>query len=447
MSTPIAQNNKLQGPAMYAPPHVRERAIRDDRPEIAETTAQRETAWSEAAPPERGQPQTLENEAGRNAADGADPLDWLDDAIRAVIELEHAFGGAAPPDRAVTESQSPSIAPAQQESDELPPAAGAARRTERGEDQHVRPRRPRPEPEIVPAPPPAVPQGRFQQVARFTLMVGFAAIVAYGLTMLSTSRQGALWLKGGKQRIAANVSRPKEVPAPSPPRPQLVVENQQAFANDPVSLAVNVEHAVDHESLLFDGLVQGTTLSAGQSTSPVSWQLPSDKLQGLYLYAPKNFVGVMNTTIDLLGSDRRLLDSRGMQLKWVTKQPPPASAPAMEIASAEPTAGDRIGIAKSVMPAAASSDPGEAAMLMQKGRDSLDAGDISGARVAFRRLADAGMPNAALALAMTYDPDYLAAHNFVGMRGDRATARTLYQRAQELGSAEAGRILARMVAN
>ena len=86
-------------------------------------------------------------------------------------------------------------------------------------------------------------------------------------------------------------------------------------------------------------------------------------------------------------------------------------------------------------------------MLMQRGRDFLATGDISAARVAFRRLADAGMPDAALALADTYDPTYLAAHNFVGVLGDPAMARTLYRRARDLGSKKAGQILARMGAN
>jgi len=64
--------------------------------------------------------------------------------------------------------------------------------------------------------------------------------------------------------------------------------------------------------------------------------------------------------------------------------------------------------------------------------------------VAFRRLADAGNAEAAMALASTYNPDYLAAHHFVGMRGDRATARALYRRAKELGSADADRFLMQM---
>jgi TPR repeat protein len=89
-------------------------------------------------------------------------------------------------------------------------------------------------------------------------------------------------------------------------------------------------------------------------------------------------------------------------------------------------------------------EPSEGAILLQKGRDLLASGDIAAARVAFRRSADAGNPEAAMALASTYNPDYLAAHQFLGMRGDRATARALYQRAKELGAADAERFILQM---
>ena len=230
----------------------------------------------------------------------------------------------------------------------------------------------------------------------------------------------------------------------------MTVEDEQAFANEPVSLAVNVEPATDNELLLFNGLAQGTTLSAGTSISPSSWQVPPDKLSGLYLYAPKDFVGVMNTTVNLLGPDKTLLDSRDMRLKWISRPPQQASQPTVasagNVASArnEVPTGVRGSAAPPDAPAVKSIDPGEAALLMQRGHDSLSTGDISAARVAFRRLADAGVPDAALALANTYDPAYLAAHNVVGVVGDRALARTLYQRAKKLGSTEASRILADM---
>ena len=79
-------------------------------------------------------------------------------------------------------------------------------------------------------------------------------------------------------------------------------------------------------------------------------------------------------------------------------------------------------------------EPHEAAALMERGRDLLRNGDIAFAQLAFRRLAEAGQADAALALATTYDPRYLAEHNLVGIIGDEAKARAWYQRARELGS-------------
>ena len=67
--------------------------------------------------------------------------------------------------------------------------------------------------------------------------------------------------------------------------------------------------------------------------------------------------------------------------------------------------------------------------------------DIAFAQLAFQRLAEAGKVDAALALDTTYDPRSLAEHKFVGIIGDEAKARAWYQRAKELGSMEADRIL------
>jgi TPR repeat protein len=66
--------------------------------------------------------------------------------------------------------------------------------------------------------------------------------------------------------------------------------------------------------------------------------------------------------------------------------------------------------------------------------------DIAFAQLAFQRLAEAGKVDAALALDTTY-PRSLAEHKFVGIIGDEAKARAWYQRAKELGSMEADRIL------
>jgi len=85
----------------------------------------------------------------------------------------------------------------------------------------------------------------------------------------------------------------------------------------------------------------------------------------------------------------------------------------------------------------------ENAALMEKAWDLVNSGDVAAARLLFQRMADAGIADAALALAATYDPRQLAQYKLIGVMGDETKAHDWYQRANELGSIEASRILAR----
>jgi hypothetical protein len=160
--------------------------------------------------------------------------------------------------------------------------------------------------------------------------------------------------------------------------------------------------------------------------------------------------------IDLLSPSKQLIDSHPMQLEWMVKANAPQSPRNSEIDSATANAvpkmpidsGSVSRVAKpqidtGTVSAAAirSMDRQEAAALMERGRDLLKNGDVALAQLAFRRLADAGNADAALALAATYDPRYLAGQKLIGIVGDEAKARAWYQRASELGSTEADRIL------
>jgi hypothetical protein len=55
------------------------------------------------------------------------------------------------------------------------------------------------------------------------------------------------------------------------------------------------------------GLALGTRLSAGVPVSEASWQLAPRDLNDVYVYAPKDFIGIMNTAIDLLSANQRLI--------------------------------------------------------------------------------------------------------------------------------------------
>ncbi|HJZ16725.1 MAG TPA: hypothetical protein VJ251_14875 [Stellaceae bacterium] len=275
------------------------------------------------------------------------------------------------------------------------------------------------DPEIVP-PPPAGARPHIVAPMLIVLLVGCAAVI--GLTMISALQPDAHRPK----RTSESIPRPTLSKAGSEPR--LVVDVQKAFANEPLSLGVSVDSAAADESLMLAGLALGTRLSAGVPVSEASWQLAPRDLNGVYVYAPKDFVGIMNTAIELLSANQRLIESRAARLEWIAKSDSP------------PTKRIEPGVLNA--PAVQPMSP-ENAVLIEKGQVLMRSGDIASARLLFQRLANAGIADAALALAATYDPRYLAQHSLIGVAGDETKARSWYQRASELGSVEAGRILAR----
>jgi TPR repeat protein len=92
-------------------------------------------------------------------------------------------------------------------------------------------------------------------------------------------------------------------------------------------------------------------------------------------------------------------------------------------------------------PPARKLDPDELATLMNRAKILVAAGDISPARLLLERAAEAQEPTAALMLARTYDPDVLRTANVRNIIPDPAMARIWYQRAAQLGSADAQRRL------
>ena len=83
----------------------------------------------------------------------------------------------------------------------------------------------------------------------------------------------------------------------------------------------------------------------------------------------------------------------------------------------------------------------EVAVLLNRGRDLIAAGDIASARLVLTHVAEAGVAEASLVMGGTYDAALLANLRVVGARPDPAKARAWYERAAEQGSWEAKRRL------
>jgi hypothetical protein len=92
-------------------------------------------------------------------------------------------------------------------------------------------------------------------------------------------------------------------------------------------------------------------------------------------------------------------------------------------------------------------DSDEIAMLLKRGKDALSTGDLASARLLFRRAADAGSAEAALALGATFDPLVIRRLGAIGAAPDAAQARQWYQKAVALGSTTASQPLAQLEAS
>src|SRR5712671_1100021 len=124
-----------------------------------------------------------------------------------------------------------------------------------------------------------------------------------------------------------------------------------------------------------------------------------------------------------------------------TAAPPSQGAPAgVSIASVIPAAPPAA--SKPVRPA----DAEAVKLLLTQGEQFVNAGDLVTARLLFRRAVEAGDAEGALALGATYDPGVLAKLGVRGIAADIEQARGWYEKARDLGSAEASRRL-RILAN
>ncbi len=271
------------------------------------------------------------------------------------------------------------------------------------------------------------PESQWSMARRFLSLVGIAAAIAWGIVLLPTLRKPATVTSQTDSRQALNDASPVQLAdaAPTtggPPPAQIgfpTVDQPRVVTLIPISkppeaTAPNAPPSVTLLAAPFAKFVS----AAASATLPSPQPSPDLRAQAAATASP------------------------------VPVTPQPHAQPAL--ASPQPVA--------SVMPSTPPEHPetpirgspasaphsGEITMLLTRGKDFLASGDLSSAQLLFRRAAEAGSAEAALNLASTYDPRYLAEHNVVGVMGDEEKARTWYQRAIDLGSAEASRRLAEL---
>lgn len=206
------------------------------------------------------------------------------------------------------------------------------------------------------------------------------------------------------------------------------------------------------------GLPTSVSLTEGHAIAPGSWAIPLVGLPSLKAIVPAGVSGRSEITIQLIGVDGTTFAETRTALvvgpptmvapqarpavepppKRTVTVTPPAPPPPAVAARPEPRTPPARG------PQLAPEEKERAERMVSQGLRHQEQGNIGAARQFFMRAAEAGLALGAIRLAATFDPVELARLNVQGVRPDRDEARRWYERARELGAAEADERLARL---
>jgi hypothetical protein len=176
---------------------------------------------------------------------------------------------------------------------------------------------------------------------------------------------------------AAETLQPKQdVEALSVTRTVPSTIEAEAGKESPFSITLNSADPPPRSIITIQGLPEGTTLSDGRPYGDGGWTLKPDEVSDLRLRLPKGVSGHTNLRIALVGADGSPIAGAATQLNVAN---PPISRPEEK----ELVAG-----------------------LIAHGQKMIDVGYLAGARGYFKRAAEAGSADAALAHA--HHPDTVA---------------------------------------
>lgn len=232
---------------------------------------------------------------------------------------------------------------------------------------------------------------------------------------------------------------------------------------NPLPIQIAGDELPKNSFIRIRGLPASATLSEGHMIAAGSWAVPLSALPTLKLTAPISESGKSQLTIALVGIDGTIWAEAKSSLAVVSaasipigSQEPndsettvatvgPAGAPPPD----PPAAGGReapdAGAAATPQPPALSAEDRERAIrLLGRGDQMMEEGDVASARLYYERAVDIGLAEAAISLAETYDPGELNRWPVMGLQPNIDLARQWYERALQLGAPEAGDRLRRL---
>ena len=211
--------------------------------------------------------------------------------------------------------------------------------------------------------------------------------------------------------VASLGSVPSAAPAAGKPTPSFRIDDIAAPAGSAdVAFPVSLDGgggSTGNLRIVVTEMPSGVGFNRGAKARDGSWIIRPQDLDGLRLtISPETNTSRVTVT----------LVSDGVQVAQLS--------PTIAI---EPATDFRVSLGKN-------DNEDKARGLFEKGEVRLGNGDVIGARMFFKKAADAGDAQAANAMGATYDPDLFSSLRVQGMRPDVEMARQWYRRAMELGS-------------
>ena len=230
---------------------------------------------------------------------------------------------------------------------------------------------------------------------------------------------------------------------PNSPRARLVILRAlPGSADEAIPLGVSLAGAGGDAALLLSGLPVGSTISAGLPFGAGNWLLSASELSNAAIRPPRGFVGAIDLAAELRLADDTVADRLSLRLTWETPETTTTIAAAQTVAAPVETGSTGTRPSETPNSQATSAplrrmDREEITDLLKRGGEFVAAGNLGPARLALRRAAQAGDPQAAFVLATTYDPILLETRRVIGVVPDIAMARAWYEKAKEFGSTDA----------
>jgi hypothetical protein len=228
----------------------------------------------------------------------------------------------------------------------------------------------------------------------------------------------------------------------------------------PLGIRVGPAGALPRSSFLrIRGLPPMASLSEGHAIAPGSWAIPITGVDNLSVVLAPDSPARSDIVVTLVSVEGAVLAearstltvaATGSPVRGAPDPKAPTNASILRAGTEAPNeprgtiSGPGLRLGSSITP----EDRERAMRLMQKGEAHMAEGNVSAARLMFERAADVGLAQAAMALAGTFDADELARLSVRGgIQPDAKEARRWYERALQLGDADAEPRLRRLGAN